>query len=176
MKVYKVYKHPKKDRYQVNKVGFTWCGIIFNFFWCLDKRLFLYGIMMFIYMEFLNVWLDWSERIPFQEPDVLIFDILLFLIWVFVWLLLGFKGNQWAGNKAERRGFTLINSFEAPSKKAAIALAKNEERTSELDLQKSYKAVNLTKKEAKDKKECPMCAETVKAKAKICRFCKYEFK
>jgi|ETNmetMinimDraft_13_1059891.scaffolds.fasta_scaffold19951_2 hypothetical protein len=27
-----------------------------------------------------------------------------------------------------------------------------------------------------DTKECPMCAETVKAKAKICRFCKHEFK
>ena len=27
----------------------------------------------------------------------------------------------------------------------------------------------------KDTKECPMCAETVKAKAKICRFCSHEF-
>ena len=27
----------------------------------------------------------------------------------------------------------------------------------------------------KDTKECPMCAETVKAKAKICRFCRHEF-
>jgi len=27
-----------------------------------------------------------------------------------------------------------------------------------------------------DTKECPMCAETVKAKAKICRFCKHKFK
>jgi hypothetical protein len=26
-----------------------------------------------------------------------------------------------------------------------------------------------------DTKECPMCAETVKAKAKICRFCKHKF-
>jgi len=25
-------------------------------------------------------------------------------------------------------------------------------------------------------KECPMCAETIKEKAKICRFCNYEFK
>ena len=27
----------------------------------------------------------------------------------------------------------------------------------------------------KDTKDCPMCAETVKAKAKICRFCRHEF-
>ena len=27
----------------------------------------------------------------------------------------------------------------------------------------------------KDTKECPMCAETVKARAKICRFCSHEF-
>jgi len=26
-----------------------------------------------------------------------------------------------------------------------------------------------------DEKECPMCAETVKARAKICRFCGHKF-
>jgi len=31
-------------------------------------------------------------------------------------------------------------------------------------------------KNYKDTKECPMCAETVKQKAKICRFCTHEFK
>ena len=35
-----------------------------------------------------------------------------------------------------------------------------------IDMEKFYK----------DTKECPMCAETVKAKAKICRFCKHKFK
>ena len=34
-----------------------------------------------------------------------------------------------------------------------------------MDMDKNYK----------DTKECPMCAETVKAKAKICRFCRHEF-
>jgi hypothetical protein len=33
---------------------------------------------------------------------------------------------------------------------------------------------NITQS-ANDTKECPRCAETVKAKAKICRFCNYEF-
>lgn len=27
-----------------------------------------------------------------------------------------------------------------------------------------------------DTKECPMCAETIKEKARVCRFCSYEFK
>ena len=34
---------------------------------------------------------------------------------------------------------------------------------------------DFTFSESQDTKECPMCAETVKAKAKICRFCGYKF-
>ena len=39
---------------------------------------------------------------------------------------------------------------------------------------KSY--VQTVSTNTDDTKECPMCAETVKAKAKICRFCKHKFK
>ena len=38
---------------------------------------------------------------------------------------------------------------------------------------KSY--VPLISTNTDDTKECPMCAETVKAKAKICRFCQHKF-
>ena len=38
---------------------------------------------------------------------------------------------------------------------------------------KSY--VPLISTDTADTKECPMCAETVKAKAKICRFCQHKF-
>ena len=38
---------------------------------------------------------------------------------------------------------------------------------------KSY--VSLISTNTDDTKECPMCAETVKAKAKICRFCQHKF-
>ncbi|WHH57183.1 zinc ribbon domain-containing protein [Petroclostridium sp. X23] len=42
-------------------------------------------------------------------------------------------------------------------------------------LEKEVHAISNYSNEAKDTKECPQCAETVKAKAKICRFCNYKF-
>jgi hypothetical protein len=168
MKEFTVYKHPKKEKYQVNKVGFSWAGIIWNFFWCIEKRLFWYGSMLFLYTEFLHIGWDWDNRIPLQAPEVLVADFILLLIFLLMWFSIGFKGNKWANKKAEKRGFTLLKIVKAKNKKSAIALAKSLKEEEQEEEQEYLEVIS-------ENKECPMCAESVKARAKICRFCNYEF-
>ena len=51
-----------------------------------------------------------------------------------------------------------------------IIVKPNGSLTVTYELKNQTKAIDNT-----DKKECPQCAEDVKFKAKICRYCKHEF-
>ncbi|WP_159887557.1 zinc ribbon domain-containing protein [Paenibacillus puerhi] len=42
-------------------------------------------------------------------------------------------------------------------------------------IQHEVETIQRTSGEIQDTKECPQCAETIKVKAKICRFCSYQF-
>ena len=212
MKVFKVYKHPKKDTYVAIKIGFAWwpflialscttflmIPLLFFFdyilipsvllqtvwilgpLWLLERKLILFFILYFLYSQLYN-FVFWKDiRIELLDGRIGL-PLVLALIYFLIWLLVGFKGNEWSHKKLKKKGYPLIQTVKARTRKSAIALAKNEENISELNAkndsiesQNRFRgSYNLLKK---DKKECPMCAETVKAKAKICRFCKYEFK
>ena len=185
MKVFKVYKHPKKDTYEAIKIGFDWPPFLCSFLifplglvWLLERRLYLIFILYAIPYLFLNA-LNSEIRVLVNEVSIKVY-LLILCIYFLPWLLVGFKGNQWAHNNFKKKGYPLIQTVKARTRKSAIALAKNEENISELNAkndsierQNRFRGTyNLFKK---DKKECPMCAETIKARAKICRFCNYKF-
>ena len=93
---------------------------------------------------------------------------MLFLcIYFLPWLLAGFKGNQWSHNNFKKKGYHIIKTVKARTRKSAVILAKNLKE--EEEDKEEFKKVII------ENKECPMCAESVKARAKICRFCSYEF-
>jgi len=147
--------------------------------WLLQRQLILFFILYFFYSWHYN-FVFWKDiRIELLDGRVGI-PLVLALIYFLIWLLVGFKGNEWSHKKLKKKGYPLIQTVKARTRKSAIALAKNEENISELNAkndsierQNRFRGTyNLFKK---DKKECPMCAETIKARAKICRFCNYKF-
>ena len=158
MRVYKVYKHPKKDTYEAIKIGFAWppflCSFLifpFGLLWLLDRRLYLISILYAIPYLFLNA-LNSEIRVLVNEVSIKVY-LLILCIYFLPWLLVGFKGNQWSHNNFKKKGYPLIQTVKARTTKSAIALAKNEEHTSEFDSEESYQAVNLTKKEIKRAKK-----------------------
>jgi hypothetical protein len=197
VKEFTVYKHPKKDRYEAIKIGFAWvpflaalfCGPILNI-----PIFFIYGGTLQVSVVLLSVWIlsiSWLAvrklwlifilcslySVPYNQVfyseinnAILIgeleYPIILGLIYFVIWLIVGYKGNQWSHNKLKKKGYPIIKTVKARTRKSAVTLAKYLKKE---DKEEEYQEV------ISENKECPMCAETVKARAKICRYCNHEF-
>jgi len=173
MKQFTIYKHPIKDKYKAVKVGFSWPGLIFNGGWMLFKGLIFRSILFIILTNaliFHNLILSGNRYEELMTPIVgdwiVINAIFLWIVSLVIFFLPGFKGNAWLHKKYLKNGYVIVETVSVDSKKSAIALAKNLKKE---DKEEEYQEM------ISGNKECPMCAETVKARAKICRFCNYEF-
>lgn len=86
---------------------------------------------------------------------------------VFFWLLFAVLVGFFANNKGRSGfGFFLLSLLLSPLIGFIIALLVKPE----------LKVVEQKAIEQGDSKKCPECAEIVKAEAKICRHCRYQFK
>ena len=123
MNSYQVYKHKTKETKSV-KVGFAWLAIPFNLGWFISRGLwqvffsyiliilFLAGVDYEIYGElgFLN----------FSTASDL--HWLWLIIQIVVFILPGFKGNQWTATNLQKKGYEFAYSVQADNKNKAIEL------------------------------------------------------
>ena len=123
MNSYQVYKHKTKEIKAV-KVGLAWFAIPLNLGWFLYRGLwkiffsyiliilFLAGVDYEIYGElgFLN----------FSTASDL--HWLWLIIQIVVFILPGFKGNQWTATNLQKKGYEFAYSVQADNKNKAIEL------------------------------------------------------
>jgi hypothetical protein len=124
MNTYKIYKHNTKEPETV-KVGFAWLAIPFNLGWFISRGLwkvffsyivlilFLAGVDFEIYgeMGFLN--LSTASDLHW----------LWLIIQITVFVIPGFKGNEWTMNNLKEKGYEFSYSVKAINKKTAIEMA-----------------------------------------------------
>ena len=168
MAKYNIYKHETYG-FEAIKKGYSWPGFFFTWIWALTKKLWVQGVILvpivFI-TNTLGIALYTAQTHGFEPNkgdswnNLILTLILLFGPGIFV----GIKGNTWRKRSMSKRGFDFVSEVEAHTVDGAMAATKI------LTMDHSDQVVVIN-----DTKECPKCAETIKAKATICRYCGYEY-
>ena len=123
MKTFKVYKHPTQG-FEAVKAGFCWPAIFFTLIWMLLSRLWGLAALWFV----LYFSLDIVEKITNKSEESALQEVLyliLFVGYLALVLIPGFKGNSWREKNLVGRDYVLVNTVEAGTKDAAVAHAAN---------------------------------------------------
>ena len=160
-----------KEGYEpiVLEEGFHWPAFFFSFLWAFQNKMWLQGsIGLIAYILagsiFLTEVIQFANFIGSYFNSIEIGVLIVMLIPNFIY---GSIGIEVFKNKLTSEGYHIIKTVKARTRKSAVILAKNLKEEEEDE--EEFKEVII------ENKECPMCAESVKARAKICRFCSYEF-
>ncbi|EFI34110.1 Protein of unknown function DUF2506 [Desulfonatronospira thiodismutans ASO3-1] len=123
MRTFKIFKHPTQG-YEAVKVGFSWPAFFFDMIWMLVKKLWIVaGIWFCLYIAFAII--DSVTQGPFGL-------FVLIVIWLSMWLIPGFKGNEWRESNLSGRGYEHIDTVQAGNPDSAIAqVTKKQEQSSE---------------------------------------------
>lgn len=125
MHQFKVYKHPVRG-YEAVKIGFSWPAFFFGLFWTLAKRLWGCALAWFaalLVLAIVDVLLGMAIARMGASESVLVAVLVLFLSFgvLSLYLVSGFKGNQWREANLEKRGYDYLGSMHAETPDAAIA-------------------------------------------------------
>ena len=123
MNSYQVYKHKTKETKSV-KVGFAWLAIPFNLGWFISRGLWQ---VFFLYILII-LFLAGVDYEIYGELGFLNFSTASDLHWLWliiqivVFILPGFKGNQWTATNLQKKGYEFAYSVQADNKNKAIEL------------------------------------------------------
>ena len=122
MNSYRFYKHKTKEIKTI-KSGFAWLAIPFNLGWFIYRGLWqIFFTYILIILFFAGV--DYEI---YGESGFLNFSTASDLHWLWliiqivVFLLPGFKGNEWTENNLQKNGYEFAYSVQAYSKKKQLS-------------------------------------------------------
>lgn len=115
MKYFQVYKHPFYG-FECVKIGFSWPALFFGIIWMLFSRLWLTSIIWLIVYAL-------TTYIVSNRIANLPISLVAIAIYISLWLLPAFQGNNWRASKHLDRGFDFLNVVQAASKEHAISIA-----------------------------------------------------
>lgn len=127
MNSYRVYKHKSKE-IKVVKVGFAWFAIPLNLIWFMHRglwKVFFSYILIILFLAGVDYEIyGFLEVLNFSTATDL--HWLWLIIQIIVFLLPGFKGNEWTANNLQKNEYQFAYSVQAENKKIAIKLLKEE--------------------------------------------------
>ena len=111
MKYFDVFEHPMRGIKAI-KHGFSWPGFFFGGFWALFHQLWLAALLLFVGVSIAIPVLSMIFRSTLQT---------WVLLWLAIWVFVGFAGNDWRRVNLPKRGFTYVGTEQADTPDAAIA-------------------------------------------------------
>jgi Protein of unknown function (DUF2628) len=124
MKYFDVFEHPTLGVIAI-KHGFSWPGFLFHGWWALFHRLWLEALLLFgvPFTACAVIALILSPPSASGDAAALLFCALLWLLIFLVYVVAGFKGNDWRRANVSKRGFTYVGTEQADTPDAAVAAA-----------------------------------------------------
>lgn len=120
MKRFDIYVHPTHGL-QAVKQGFSWPACFFTFLWAFFNR--MWGVAFGILGVFLALTL---LEAMFHQAGRAVGSLLIFTGQLAVFVIVGWKGNDWRRRNLERRGFGKFTRVYADTPEQAIDAAAHE--------------------------------------------------
>lgn len=121
MKTFNIYTHPIQG-FKAVKVGFSWPAFFFGNLWLLVKGLWGLAALWFCAYFVLSLIETTADASRDTSARAVVY-LLLAAGYFGLWLMPGFKGNQWRERNLARRGYELSMIVQADTPDAAIAKA-----------------------------------------------------
>lgn len=107
LKTFDIYVREQRPRYKAVKIGFSWPGFVFSWFWLIAKRMYLFGIILTLTVGVTGYALE------LMVAPTLMTSIMINLFFASIWFLIGFYGNRIWGYHLGKKGYTKIKSVRS---------------------------------------------------------------
>lgn len=117
MKTYHIFEHPTRGL-QAVKVGVSWPGFFFGFFWMLVKKMWGWALLFLgiaIVLEFFQMSITHGQ--PLASATNLGFD----LVGLVLGIIVGAYGNIWRESNLRNRGYVSVATVEVKTPDGALA-------------------------------------------------------